>query len=117
MARKELVAQSCKNHPVRPATARCRRCNMPICNKCLIQTPTGVYCSETCATEMEAFMEKAADLNEPLRRPASYRFVRMIVKLIVFGAAAWFLWFLYQKGTFTGLQHWLMSMLRTVRGG
>jgi hypothetical protein len=117
VARKELVAHSCINHPERPSNIRCRRCNVPICQKCAVKSPHGAYCSDACATEMEAFMQKAADLDTPLKPPKSYRFVRLLIKLMAFGGAIAFGMFLYRKGTFNGLQHWIMSILRTARGG
>ena len=117
MPKRELVPHSCINHPERPSTIRCRRCNVPICQKCAVKSPHGAYCSDACATEMETFMEKAADLDTPLKPPTSYRFVRLIIKLVVFAATIVFAMFLYRRGSFRSLQYWIMSILRTARGG
>lgn len=40
----------CVNHPTRPATLRCNRCDAPICTACAVHTPTGYRC-KTCVRE------------------------------------------------------------------
>ena len=45
--------------------------------------PTGRYCSDTCAQEMEEFMKKAADLPVAVTGSRGARLVRKIIKYTV----------------------------------
>ena len=115
MTRQDLVPSSCINHPERPSTVRCRRCNVPICNKCKVVTAHGVYCSTACSEQMAAFLKKAASLDRPTRK-AKGGLKRLLSRLgglmVVAGAA----WYLVKTGGVQGVWGWLMSILRTVRG-
>jgi len=116
MAKQDLVRTSCINHPERPSTIRCRRCNVPICNKCKVVTAHGVYCSETCAEQMAAFLKKAASLDGPAVRKGR-RMLRFSGRFIVLVAVVASAWYLLRMGIPQAVWAWLMSFLRTVQGG
>jgi len=116
MTRQRLVPSSCVNHPERPSTMRCRRCNLPICKKCAVVTPHGVYCSETCAEQMAKFLEKAAALEQPLGPPRT-RWLRKIARLAVLVVLVVAGWYLVETGWVAWAWSWVMSLVRTVRGG
>jgi len=116
MTRQELVPSSCINHPERPSTVRCRRCNVPICNKCKVVTAHGVYCSKACAEQMAAFLKKAASLDRPMRK-AKGGLMRLLTKLVVLIVVAGAGWYLVKNGMVRAVWGWLMSILRTIRGG
>jgi hypothetical protein len=54
---------TCANHPDRPTTLRCNRCEKPICSKCAIQTPVGYRCKE-CVRGQQAVFETARPLDK-----------------------------------------------------
>jgi len=116
MVRQELVPSSCINHPERPSTVRCRRCNVPLCDKCKIVTAHGVYCSETCAEQMAVFLKKAAALEQPLRR-ARGGIMRTFARLAVLAGIIALGWYLMATGRIHTVWNWLMSVFRTVRRG
>lgn len=35
----------CARHPSRPTALRCGKCNIPICTRCVVQTPVGGRCA------------------------------------------------------------------------
>jgi len=45
----------CTNHPDRPTSLRCNRCEKPICPKCAVQTPTGYRCRECVRGQQKIF--------------------------------------------------------------
>lgn len=55
MATPEPTATSCANHPGRPATLRCNRCDKPICAKCAVLTPVGYRCKECVRGQQKIF--------------------------------------------------------------
>ena len=52
----------CANHPDRPTTLRCNRCEKPICPKCAVQTPVGYRCKE-CVRGQQSVFETATKLD------------------------------------------------------
>jgi hypothetical protein len=48
----------CKNHPVRFASGRCKRCHLPLCNECKLTVAEGVFCSEQCAEQFRSFQSR-----------------------------------------------------------
>ncbi|MCJ7514233.1 MAG: B-box zinc finger protein [Anaerolineales bacterium] len=52
----------CANHPDRPTTLRCNRCEKPICTKCAVLTPVGYRCKE-CVRGQQAVFETATPLD------------------------------------------------------
>jgi hypothetical protein len=52
----------CANHPGRPTTLRCNRCEKPICTKCAVQTPVGYRCRE-CVRGQQSVFETASTLD------------------------------------------------------
>ena len=60
------MAQSpsrCLNHPERTAVARCKQCHKPLCSRCAIKKPGGVFCSEDCFENMGSFQNRVDDLE------------------------------------------------------
>ena len=55
-------AMVCANHPDRPTTLRCNRCEKPICPKCAVQTPVGYRCKE-CVRGQQSVFETATKLD------------------------------------------------------
>ena len=55
--------EKCKNHPVRIANVRCRRCHMPICQECRMQVDDGVFCSEECIEQFREFQQRVQTLG------------------------------------------------------
>ncbi|MHC4199177.1 MAG: B-box zinc finger protein, partial [Planctomycetota bacterium] len=39
---------SCSYHPDRVAMRKCRACGKPLCSECVVQTPDGIFCGESC---------------------------------------------------------------------
>ena len=116
MTRQDLVPSSCINHPERPSTVRCRRCNVPICNKCKVVTAHGVYCTNACSEQMAAFLKKAASLDRPVRR-AKGGLLRLLSRLGMLTVVVAAVWYLMKSGMVHAVWGWLMSIVRTVRGG
>lgn len=56
---------TCANHPGRPTTLRCNRCEKPICSQCAILTPVGYRCRE-CVRGQQAIFETAKRADLPL---------------------------------------------------
>ena len=46
---------TCKNHPTRETMLRCNRCEKPICNSCVMHTPTGYRCKECVNAQKKKF--------------------------------------------------------------
>ncbi len=60
----------CKNHPTIIATARCKRCGMPLCDECKLVSEVGVVCSQNCLDAIKAFQARVGDeLPRKARRP------------------------------------------------
>jgi len=49
----------CINHPGIEATHRCKQCNKPVCDACVVPGPTGRFCSTACKEKHEAFTRQA----------------------------------------------------------
>ena len=49
------ATQYCANHPDRPTSLRCNRCEKPICPKCAVPTPTGYRCRECVRGQQKVF--------------------------------------------------------------
>jgi hypothetical protein len=65
---------------------------------------------------MAAFLKKASSLDQPMRK-AKGGLRRLLSKLGVLAVVAAAGWFLMKMGLLQGVWSWLMSVLRTVRGG
>jgi hypothetical protein len=80
----------CATHPNVETELGCSRCGKPICGRCLVHTPVGARCAE-CAN---------------VRRLPTYNlgratYARAISAAIAVGAAAGFIWFLFNALTFS----------------
>ncbi len=56
---------TCANHPGRPTTLRCNRCEKPICSQCAVLTPVGYRCRE-CVRGQQAIFETAKQWDVPV---------------------------------------------------
>lgn len=56
----------CFSHTERPATARCRQCQRPVCDECAKSDANGQFCSFDCAGKFKDFqqMGKPKDLKQ-----------------------------------------------------
>jgi hypothetical protein len=59
------VSLTCANHPGRPTTLRCNRCEKPICSQCAVLTPVGYRCRE-CVRGQQSIFETAKPWDLPL---------------------------------------------------
>ncbi len=80
---------SCINHPSIEATGRCKQCSTPFCDTCAVRGATSNFCSAECKQRHEAFVQRAAKLDD-MRRDTRF-FAKTwiwIRKLIVFAIVA-----------------------------
>lgn len=77
--------ETCINHPLKQATARCKACHRPLCDECKIVTEDGVFCSDECHERQVQFTERAASLPKPKRSflGGFAGFVKKLVILII----------------------------------
>jgi hypothetical protein len=54
----------CINHTERTAVARCKQCHKPLCEKCVKKMPGGVFCSDECFQNMNAFQNRVKQLDQ-----------------------------------------------------
>ena len=54
--------EKCKNHPLRFAIARCKRCHLPLCNDCKVLVDDGVFCSQVCVEQFQNFQQRVSTL-------------------------------------------------------
>lgn len=79
------LKSTCTNHPSVEATGRCKQCSKPFCDACAIKGATGNFCSPECKARHEAYVQRAATLDD-MRRDTSF-FAKLwmrIRKLFVF---------------------------------
>jgi len=80
---------------------RCKQCGAPITLANMVKGPTGLFCSPDCRTRHEAFVQKAAQIEQRERPVGGLFFVRLrsalttLIVLAVLGACAAFLGDLY----------------------
>ena len=53
----------CIRHQDKPAVTKCKCCNKPICQDCIIQTEFGSFCSEICKHKIKQHLERVADIE------------------------------------------------------
>jgi len=80
---------TCKYHPTRLATTRCKRCGMPICNDCKMISEVGVVCSEACLDAIKQFQDRVKeDAPRPKRPLLSRGAVKGVLAVVIlFGIA------------------------------
>jgi len=80
---------SCVNHPSIEATGRCKQCSKPYCDTCAVRGPTGNFCSADCKQRHEAYVQRAAKLDD-MRRDTTFFAKSWITirKLLVFAIFA-----------------------------
>ena len=59
------LSLTCANHPGRPTTLHCNRCEKPICTQCAVLTPVGYRCRE-CVRGQQTVFETATRWDLPL---------------------------------------------------
>ncbi len=75
----------CKNHPLKQAVTRCKRCNKPLCADCIMQTEIGVFCSDECYQATTEFMQKVSG-EAPKRKVSLFQkkgFKQLIILVIL----------------------------------
>ena len=81
---------TCKYHPTRLATSRCKRCGMPICNDCKMVSEIGVVCSQACLDAIKAFHERVKEVPHPRKRSfLSGRTVKGLLAVVILFAIAY----------------------------
>lgn len=79
----------CVNHPLRPAIAKCRKCNQPICDQC--SQEFGRFCSAQCAAEFQEFQSRIPNTSAVRRRRFSMLgCLRTFAISIVLSVIIWF---------------------------
>ena len=53
----------CKNHPMKFAAGRCKRCHLPVCEECKMQVAEGIFCSEQCIDQFRNFQSRIANFG------------------------------------------------------
>jgi hypothetical protein len=108
----------CINHPYVEATARCKRCNVPLCKDCQIFTPEGIFCSEKCATQMRIFVQRAKELEKGVRKPrARFPARQLIIAIGAILAVVLVLRFVFGVTSFADFRQLILTIVRTIRGG
>jgi hypothetical protein len=80
---------SCVNHPSVEATGRCKQCSKPFCDLCAVKGATGNFCSAHCKERHEAYVKRAAALDDRRRDTSFFAKLWMrIRKLLVFAIVA-----------------------------
>ncbi len=104
----------CRNHPYVEATCRCKRCNIPLCDQCKVVPPEGgIYCSEVCRAQMQAFMDRAKDLPMDVRRPRSlFRILRWVIFIVILGVVLFVLRFRFDVRNFGDLRDFVLRIIR-----
>jgi hypothetical protein len=59
--------EKCRNHPLRFASGRCKRCHTPICNDCRIQVEEGIFCSDPCIEQFRSFQSRMSGMGTTTR--------------------------------------------------
>lgn len=86
----EGTKSGCINHPGVEATVRCKQCGQPVCDTCVVQGPTGRFCSVACKEKHQAFMARSQQLEGKARSSFGVRLRKtlglIVGILVVFGA-------------------------------
>ncbi len=59
---------SCINHPGISAAARCKQCGKPLCPACVISSPLGTFCSDSCREKFENFSRRVQEVEQKSSR-------------------------------------------------
>lgn len=79
------MISSCTNHPAVEASGRCKQCSKPFCDLCAVRGATGNFCSPACKEKHEAYVQRAAKLDDMQRGTSFFAKAWMrIQKLLVF---------------------------------
>ena len=94
----DLSQSVCLNHPDTPAVARCATCSKPICEACVVNRNDSLYCSEECAANAAASVDRITrTLDEKRRTHTRTRYRTIILLLIILIAAAAASWYYFQN--------------------
>ena len=107
----------CMNHPYKEATARCKRCNIPLCDECKVVAPEGgTYCSETCHSQMKAFMERAKELDKDVRRrPPRFRALKALIFVLILAVIVFVLRFRFDVRSPADFRDLVLIIVNTIR--
>ena len=76
----------CINHPGVEATVRCKQCARPVCDACVVQGPTGRFCSVPCKEKHQAFIQQAQQLDGKARSGFFVRVRNLVGALVIIAA-------------------------------
>ena len=102
---------TCINHPSRPATGRCKRCNIPLCSECKLVAKEGTFCSEKCLAQTRVFMDRAKELGRDVRSGRSRFPGRVVVVIAVLIGLFVLLRFKFGVTSFAQLQSFLLGLI------
>lgn len=109
-------ASHCIHHPYKEATARCKRCNIPLCDECKVVTAEGSFCSETCHSQMKAFMERAKELDKDVRKPrARFPALKWIVFVLILAVIVFVLRYRFDVRGFADFRDLIMRAVNAFR--
>lgn len=69
----------CKNHPIRFAIGRCKRCHVPICAECKISTDDGIFCSGECVEQFRTFQGRMANYGPGRSRFSLFAWIKYLI--------------------------------------
>jgi|GEM_PF-1554117 len=87
----------CLSHPDEEAVNKCKSCRRPLCVKCSIVKPEGVFCCDTCWNKVKKFQDRLATIQTKAtefdKREASAkkktRLIYIVVVLLLIGCCCW----------------------------
>lgn len=86
----------CLNHPERNAVARCKQCHKPLCPKCAVKMPGGVYCSQECYDKMGEFQDRVKKLDATPK--AGFAFGKLVKWAIIAAVVIGIVYFVFVRG-------------------
>lgn len=90
------LMDKCKNHPIKFAAGRCKRCHIPICSECKIQVEEGIFCSEECVDQFRTFQSRMADFGPTRSKFSLTAWIKYLITVavlvgVIYGALAFWL--------------------------
>lgn len=82
---------TCVNHPVKQAVARCKRCHAAVCADCRVKVSDGVYCSDECVEEFRRFQSVVH--TTPVRRRSRFSIFGALRTLVISAVLLAIIWF------------------------
>jgi hypothetical protein len=86
----------CLNHPERTAVARCKQCHKPLCQKCAMKMPGGVFCSDECYQKMGSFQDRV-DMLDKAKKPG-LSLGKLLTRLVTVAIIVAIVYFVFIRG-------------------